>query len=324
MKNVLSIAAALASYALGAAAQDPAEIAKVKAEKDGMAAQIQLKMVGAVSGSVVKGAPYSGEEVSQTDQVLADGTRIHRETRASVYRDSEGRTRRETPDNIIISDPVAEVTYMLNPKTMTGSKLTMPHGGFVYLRQESTESSKTVTSSASGGAPMVLNDTSFTVHTFSDGGTPTVTVNGQSLDPKMVEKLIAEAKATGNRTVTINGATLDAGMLAGATKQQMAQQYVKLGRPPQGEPLGKQTIEGIEAEGTRNVTTIEAGVIGNDRPIRVTNERWYSPELQTLVMSKHSDPRTGDETFRLTTIQRGDPAVYLFQVPAGYTISDRK
>ncbi|HTP30719.1 MAG TPA: hypothetical protein VMJ75_01005 [Candidatus Acidoferrales bacterium] len=317
MKKLLPIAIL---FALGAAAQDPMDVAKLKAEKDGLAAQIQLKMVGAVAGTVVKGAPYSGEELNQTDQMLADGTRIHRETRATVYRDSEGRTRRETPDSIIISDPVAGVTYMLNPKSMTGSKLNMPHAGFAYLRQDKVDAVKTFSWDTE---PTVFKGTTFSVHTSSEGGPPTVTVNGQTLDPKTVEKLIAEAKANGSHTVTVNGAMLDAGMLAGEAKPAM-EQFTKIARPPKGEPLGKQMVEGVEAEGTRNVTTIETGTIGNDRPIQVTGERWYSSELQTLVMSKHSDPRTGDETFRLTNIQRGDPAVYLFQVPSGYTITDRK
>ena len=95
---------------------------------------VQMKMVGAVKGMTVKGAPYSAEEVNETNQMLADGTRIHREIRTTVYRDSEGRTRRETPDNITITDPVANVTYFLDPKTMTGQKLPMAAGNFTFLR----------------------------------------------------------------------------------------------------------------------------------------------------------------------------------------------
>src|SRR5450631_2836707 len=122
MNRLVSIAAAGALLVFSAAAQDPEALAKKKAELDAM---VQVKMVGAVKGMTVKGAPYSGEEVNQTDHMLADGTRIHRENRTTVYRDSEGRTRRETPDNVTITDPVANVTYILNPKTMTGQKLPM-------------------------------------------------------------------------------------------------------------------------------------------------------------------------------------------------------
>jgi hypothetical protein len=95
-------------------------------------------------------------------------------------------------------------------------------------------------------------------------------------------------------------------------------------RKSAGEPLGKQTIEGVNAEGVREVSTIDAGAIGNDRPIQVSTESWYSAELQMNVMTKHSDPRTGEESFRLTNINRAEPAAYLFQPPAGYQITERK
>lgn len=88
------------------------------------------------------------------------------------------------------------------------------------------------------------------------------------------------------------------------------------------ESLGKQVIEGIEAEGTRSVITIPAGVHGNDSPVEVVSERWYSQELQTVVMSKHSDPRMGEHVYRLTNIKREEPARTLFEVPADYQIQE--
>ena len=56
------------------------------------------------------------------------------------------------------------------------------------------------------------------------------------------------------------------------------------------ESLGKQTIEGVEAEGTRVTFTIAAGKSGNDRPIVTVNEQWSSPDLQAIVMGNNSDP----------------------------------
>jgi hypothetical protein len=88
------------------------------------------------------------------------------------------------------------------------------------------------------------------------------------------------------------------------------------------EQLGKQLIEGVEAEGTRSTITIPAGDIGNERPIEIVTERWYSPELQLVVMSRHSDPRNGETTYKLTNISRADPAKSLFEVPAGFTVKD--
>jgi hypothetical protein len=84
--------------------------------------------------------------------------------------------------------------------------------------------------------------------------------------------------------------------------------------------LGTQTINGVSATGTRTVRTIPAGAIGNEKPIIITTERWYSADLQTVVMTKRSDPRTGDFVMQLTNIQRTEPDASLFQVPADYTI----
>lgn len=88
------------------------------------------------------------------------------------------------------------------------------------------------------------------------------------------------------------------------------------------ESLGKQTIEGVEAEGTRSTRSIAVGEIGNTLPIEIIEESWYSPDLQVLVMTKHSDPRSGVRTYRLTHIERSEPQRSLFEVPADYTFQD--
>jgi hypothetical protein len=85
--------------------------------------------------------------------------------------------------------------------------------------------------------------------------------------------------------------------------------------------LGTQTIGGVTAEGTRYTRTIPAGQIGNAKSIVIVSERWYSADLQMVVMTKRSDPRSGDTTFQMTSIARTEPAASLFQVPAGYTVA---
>lgn len=87
------------------------------------------------------------------------------------------------------------------------------------------------------------------------------------------------------------------------------------------EDLGTQTIEGVSAQGKRETVTIPAGQIGNERPIEIVTETWFSPELHTMVLRKHSDPRMGDSTYRLTDIKRNEPDAALFQPPAGTKIS---
>lgn len=87
--------------------------------------------------------------------------------------------------------------------------------------------------------------------------------------------------------------------------------------------LGSKDIAGIGAAQGKSIThTIAVGEIGNAQPIVSTSEIWYSADLQIVVASKHSDPRTGESTYTLSNIQRGEPNPSLFQVPSDYTIQD--
>lgn len=88
------------------------------------------------------------------------------------------------------------------------------------------------------------------------------------------------------------------------------------------EDLGSQVMEGVQVTGTRMTRTIPAGQIGNDKPISVVTEVWTSPELKTVVYSKRTDPRMGEQTFKLTNIQRTEPDATLFTVPADFKVMD--
>lgn len=88
------------------------------------------------------------------------------------------------------------------------------------------------------------------------------------------------------------------------------------------ESLGTQTIEGLTAEGTRRTTTWGAGTVGNDREIVVTNETWFSKQLQIAVLTKTSDPRSGDSTTKLANVSLIEPDPALFMPPMDYTIKD--
>jgi len=89
----------------------------------------------------------------------------------------------------------------------------------------------------------------------------------------------------------------------------------------QKEDLGTQTVAGVTAQGTRITRTIPAGQIGNEKPITIVHERWYSNDLQTVVMSKHSDPWSGETTYTLTHINRTEPDASLFTVPSDYSVT---
>jgi hypothetical protein len=329
MKRLMQTVAALPLFAIGAAAQDPAQLDALKkkmfeeqtvrlsmvddvVKKKMLEEQtVRLNMVGAVAGPQVKGIPYSADEITEVNQVLGDGTRIHRETKVSVYRDSEGRTRRETPDNITISDPVAGTTYMVNPKTNAVRKLQTANN-YIYR----SSGAMTAGIPAMGeGVP-----TTFSVDT-ADGQT-NIAVNGKQLDPKAVQELIAKAKAEGSAETKAGFQIVADGPVNGYAFATGARRVMV--HPKAGEALGKKNIEGVIADGMRNAETIEAGAIGNDRPIQVVNEHWFSEELGMMVYSKRSDPRTGDEIFRVTNIRRGDPPAYLFQAPAETHGNERK
>jgi hypothetical protein len=229
----------------------------------------------------VKGAPYSAMAGIETTQALADGNKIHRMTSSSVYRDSEGRTRREMGavgplapaapmDMVFIMDPVAGVTYVLDPSQKVVSN------GFLM-----TKSTATAAGPGSAGTATVF------FRKLPEG-----TVQRQTAGPIPPPDVLMAAP----------------GMPANL--------------PYKNEDLGTQVIEGVSATGTRTVMTIAAGEIGNDRPIDVVSERWYSPDLQVVVMTKNSDPRSGETVYRLTNISRTEPAHDLFEVPADYSVKE--
>lgn len=260
------------------------------------------------TGKVVKGAPYSGEAVTETIQTLSDGNRIVNKFTNSVYRDSEGRTRREQSlkglsvlgsgdeplQTIFIHDPVAGVTYSLNSKSRVAHKsapfrfeLSRTPGGGITTAQSQTFEFKVGPGGAAAGGNVIMP------------APLGATVEAARVPHPGVEHTLRTEAGVGG-TYAFRTSKAD----ANAVKEQ----------------LGKQMIEGVEAEGTRTTVTIPAGEIGNERPIEIVSERWYSPELQLVVMTRHSDPRFGETTYKLTNINRTEPAKTLFEVPADYTI----
>ena len=86
------------------------------------------------------------------------------------------------------------------------------------------------------------------------------------------------------------------------------------------ESLGTQMIEGVAAEGTRTTMTIPAGAMGNERPIDMVTETWYSNQLHTTVMTKTTDPRAGETVYSLKNVKLAEPPATLFQVPSDYKV----
>ncbi len=213
---------------------------------------------------VTKNAPYSADSSTEMTQILSDGNRIVRKSGGRLYRDGDGRTRREQtlgtlglwipaeePQQLVfIHDPVAGVDYVLETKDKIARKL------------------------------------------------PGLTMEGK----KGIEA--SPALVPPRHTLEFKGVLL---------------------APPgevKTESLGKQTVDSVEVEGTRTTMTIAAGKVGNEQPIQIVSERWFSPELKVLVKSEHNDPRFGKTVYQLTNISRDEPAKSLFEVPSDYTVKD--
>ena len=90
------------------------------------------------------------------------------------------------------------------------------------------------------------------------------------------------------------------------------------------QPLGTRMVEGIETQGTLETTTINAEAIGNDKPLVITKEFWYSPELKLNLMVERNDPRSGRQIFTVTSLTTSDPKSWFFQMPAGFHLVDHR
>jgi hypothetical protein len=276
-----------------------------------------IRTEASISSKSVKGVPYSAEGVNETSQILADGNKITRKSTSNVYRDSQGRTRNEHSFEMVgpwagkgekmvtIVDPVAKVTINLHP-VKTAMRIPMPVGD-----GNNMTFFKTVTDGvgAGGGAVGTFERRADGPRIVHVDGSRTVGVAAIPATPGMrIENDIVI-----ERGPAMGGVMYSAGAAAGATTQK---------RSFNRESLGKKVIEGVEAEGTRSVMTIEAGQIGNERPIEIVDETWYSKEIEALIYSRHSDPRTGETTYKLTNIRRGEQPLDLFEIPADYKVNE--
>ncbi len=235
----------------------------------------------------VVNAPYSAEAVNESVQLLPDGNRIVNRNTSRVYRDSAGRMRRETLDangEVVltsVTDPSTGISYMFDVKNNSVSQSKVS----VHYSSDEKIATGTATATGQAGAPVTM--------TFT-----------------MPDKQQAAAGATSHIVVREGVAGGVTGGTAGHTVVGVA-----LGETTK-EDLGQQMIEGVTAKGTRTTTVIPAGTVGNEQPIRIVSEEWFSPDLQVLVLTRHSDPRTGETTYRLANISRNEPAKSLFEAPA--------
>jgi hypothetical protein len=266
-------------------------------------------------GKVVKNAPYSAEVVSEQVHSLADGNQIVNKSSSMSYRDSAGRTRQETRNAggavtvITIRDAVEGSTYILNPETRTATKV----GSHREIARIAGDKAR------AAGDKVRLH----VERMRKDGALP-----HEEIIVKRVERAdtaLAQRVSENIRIHVSKGLAEGRGM-AGLEHlgPMMASAFgdMKWSGKAVTKDLGERDIEGVKAQGKVRSYEIPAGEIGNRNPIVVANETWYSPELQVTVLSRRSDPRSGERTYRLANIKRDEPAAALFAVPSDYTVKD--
>jgi hypothetical protein len=91
----------------------------------------------------------------------------------------------------------------------------------------------------------------------------------------------------------------------------------------QHEDLGLSSTEGQETHGYRETTTFNPGVMGNDKPMDVTREFWYSARLAVNLISIVDEPMTGKQVFTVKELSTSEPDPSFFEVPADYKVVDR-
>jgi hypothetical protein len=243
--------------------------------------------VDGMDAAPVKGAPFCATVVTEHTQSLADGNRIHTNDTSTLCRDSEGRTRREAGLNLLGATQQTSA-----PKLITISD---PVAGVRYLLDTENKIAQKMPLSPDGG--------------FTAAGGP----------GRLPEKHVMIYQRTGGpasgdpgpdvffNDVTVRKAGSDSGETA-----------------PKSENLGDQTIDGVHVTGTRITHIVPAGKMGNEKPMTITSERWYSPELKATVSTKHDDPWAGELKTDLKNINTGEPDASLFTVPADYKVIDVK
>lgn len=235
----------------------------------------------------VKGAPYSADIVVESSQTLADGNHISNKNVGHVYRDSDGRIRREQEGAISI---VTRAEPVVTTRRMTIS-IVDPVAGYSYsLNPEQKIAYRT---------PLA---TSRELLDKVQAGV----IAQRSSQPTTEEQKVRAAEEAAKVNAVMRGRE---GGTVGFAYEPRA-------------PLEHATIDGLAVEGRRTSETIPAGTIGNDQPITITSEEWRSTDLKVLVLTKHNDPRTGESSYRLTNVVRAEPDRSLFMVPPDYTVKD--
>ena len=350
-RHAIPLLLTLAAAASGAAhAQDPiAELPRLLAQAE-FERQIFINdgpeafafSAGDASGArVVKGAPYCAEAVHETVQWLPDGSggapnRITRQTGTKLCRDGEGRTRQEMGNGLVyLRDPTAGESWVLDSSRKTARRLGGPRSArdgsvdatvWREYSERMKDWARTVAERARGGsttpppvmpAPPAPPAPAAPVVAPIPPAPPTPVVISRGEGPgRDVRMNVLRMRNEDGREVVSEWA------MAPPAIQWRAQSWAPRGAGSVS-PLPGKDIDGVRANGERTTWVIEAGKVGNDKPIQITREVWTAPELMITLSSRDFDPRSGEVNYRLKNLKRGEPDAALMRVPADFTRTPR-
>ncbi len=242
--------------------------------------------IGRVMNVPVQGAPYSATITNESIQTLADGAHIVQNSSGTTARDSQGRTRQDAAlpaiGNLSAAD-APHLVFIMDPVVQTS-----------YVLNVTDKTARKMSTPPAGASGPVAAD-----------------VGGPGTTKFFLSRTVSTSAMGGPAPESPQPGIVVQKDMAGDENSQVS-----------SEDLGSQTMEGLLVNGVRTTRTIPEGQIGNDKPIRIVTEVWTSPDLKTVVYSKRSDPRMGEQTFKLTNIVRGEPDPSLFTIPADFKIVD--
>ncbi len=307
------------------------------------------------SERVVKGAPYCATAVHENVQALADGNRIVRKQQSQLCRDGEGRTRREVqreggPRVVYLNDPVAKQSWAIYPdeKRVQRLRTTMTlgpggdataHAAWQASMQEWGERMKEQAARwrewGASVAERARSADAERVRARTLGGEPGLVIERELAPPAAPG---ASAPQQRREIRVLRASDLPPLPPIPATPANitiptpplpplMLQTPLALSLPREGgttTALTPKDIDGLKVNGERTTWTIEAGKIGNEKPIVISREVWRSPELMLTVSSRDADPRSGEQNYRLEKIKRGEPDPALMKPPADYSDGSKR
>jgi hypothetical protein len=256
---------------------------------------------------IIKNAPYTAEAVTESIQVLPDNNRIVKKSITMLARDGFGRTRQERKGDgrggVYIYDPMEGRSIVLDESRKTATRIPRvplppdPPMAVPGMQPPMPPAAPVPPVPGAGRKDVDMAPGRVTVRrSVRNDGTP-------GSEDVQVE------------VIRIGGGEGRAGLPA---MPPMAWPMMPRGKG-ETRSLGSRDIDGVKADGTLTTHTIPAGEIGNEKPINITSERWFSPELHIVVLARTIDPRAGETIYRITNVKRGEPPAELFRVPADYT-----